>query len=512
MPSNLRSSRRFHPAAPLATATFPLSVDPGGRYFKNGYGVPFFIVGDSGQTITSRLSPSQVVTYLDTRRAQGFNAVMMELSSHQIGVSGCPASFLGDQPFISKAGGGAYVGANGTADFSTPNPAYWNYVDQVLDLIAARDMLCLAYPLAWGYALDGTQGWWQDMMLSANTRAVHTTLGNYVGARFSAAKRPNIFWLHGSDSFGNLTGTPESGVARAHAFMLGMISSGATQFRCGDWAAPSEASDGPADATAGVSFAAYMQVQGTYTSGGVFGNAIDGNGETIGPDLDGQTFLEARRGWNFVPTTTTQGPSGSVPSALPCFLKETDYVSSPFAPGSRSDVRNAQMWAVLSGCTNGFFYGYDNSVANHGVWNFSSNWPTDILDASAAADVKNFSGFIAGFAWWKLVPSELSGLRRLIPSSNGVQSVGATYVASAQAGDGSFLLAYAPTVGGGGTQTFTVDTRSMAGTTACRWWDPTSGAFQSASPATVNNSQSAQSFTTPGTNSAGDNDWLLVLS
>lgn len=103
-------------------------------------------------------------------------------------------------------------------------------------------------------------------------------------------------------------------------------------------------------------------------------------------------------------------------------------------------------------------------------------------------------------------------MRRLIASSNGVQTAGALYVAAAQANDGSFMLIYAPTTSGGGVQTFTVDTRSMAGTSNCRWYDPTGGGYQPASPVTVNNAQSAQSFSTPGTNSAGDNDWFLVLS
>lgn len=494
--------------------TFPLAIHSSGRYFIDARSIPFFIIGDSAQTITSRLSLAQVANYLDVRKAQGFNAVLLELCSHQLGVSGCPASFLGDQPFLKNVSGTTYTGANGTADFSTPNGACFDYVDAILDLIATRNMQVLAYTFnAFGFNLDGSQGWWKDMMLSANTRSVHTAFGNYLGARFSTAKRPNLWWLHGSDSFGNTTGTPESGIARAHALMLGMIAGGATQLRCFDGAAPSEASDGPIDATAGVSFADYIQIQGTYTAGGVFGNGIDGNGETISPTFNGQTFKEARRGWQFVPTATTQGPSGVVPSALPCFGKEFNYRSSPFAPGSRSDIRNAQMWAVLSGCTNGFFYGYDNSVAGHGVWNFATNWATDVLDASAL-DVGRFAAFIAGFAWWKLVPSEqpqIGSSRRLIPSSNGTQSVGGSYVAAAMANDGSFLLGYVPT-NGSGAQTFTVDTRGLSGTTLCCWWDPTNGTFQTASPSTVSNTQSAQSFTTPGANSSGDNDWVIVLS
>src|SRR5262249_57411250 len=47
-----------------------------------------------------------------------------------------------------------------------------------------------------------------------------------------------------------------------------------------------------------------------------------------------------------------------------------------------------------------------------------------------------------------------------------------------------------------------------SGTARARWWDPTNGVFTSAG--TIPNT-ATQAVTTPGTNSAGDHDWLLVL-
>jgi hypothetical protein len=43
-----------------------------------------------------------------------------------------------------------------------------------------------------------------------------------------------------------------------------------------------------------------------------------------------------------------------------------------------------------------------------------------------------------------------------------------------------------------------------------RWFDPTNGTFTATSGSPFTNSDSHE-FTTPGNNSSGDSDWLLVL-
>ena len=127
--------------------------------------------------------------------------------------------------------------------------------------------------------------------------------------------------------------------------------------------------------------------------------------------------------------------------------------------------------------------------------------------------MQRLAALYASFAWWKLVPSELSGMRLLVTSANGNQaSAGGNYVAAAQADDGSFLWAYVPPTGGG-AQNLTVDLRSLRGNARARFWDPTNGNYTDASAGAYSlpNSTAAQAFATPGANSAGDNDWILVL-
>jgi hypothetical protein len=81
------------------------------------------------------------------------------------------------------------------------------------------------------------------------------------------------------------------------------------------------------------------------------------------------------------------------------------------------------------------------------------------------------------------------------------------YVAAAAAPDGSLLVAYTPPEGSGD---FDVDLREMGGPVRARWFDPASGADRPVVSELPNTSP--YGFSTPGLNSAGARDWVLVLA
>jgi hypothetical protein len=471
---------------------FPLVPSSNGRYLVDQTGQPFPILGDTAFPIISKPTIATATTYLDMRRADGFNTIFVDLTTRN--GSNAPKSALGDLPFTAKAGGGAYDGTKGTADFSTPNDAYFAYASQIVDLAAARGMLVVLYVINWGY---NGGSWWGDITNSANTQTVCQGYGTYLAnghGTFGGFKgKKNILWINGSDYGQSSTTKPTAeGEARALKIMQALQAAGATQLMTGDWNATSLATDEPV-------FTPYMQVNGVYTYGGTYPQQV----------YDQHTYLESRLGYTFVPTVGTQAPSGStaVPPAIPTFLKETSYEHSPFSPGDPTSVRKCEWWAILSGCTAGLLYGDEN------VWPFvDGTWQTAMSDTSAL-DMRQIITFIGGIAWQSLVPSELGGMRRLVTSSNGTQS-GATdtYVAAAATSDGKLLVAYVPPASTAG-QSLTVDLRSMAGSARARWWDPTNGAYSdiTAGAYTLANTQSAQAFTTPGANAAGANDWVLVV-
>ena len=471
---------------------FPLTASTNGRYLVDQNGVPFPILGDTSFTIISKPSLATATTYLNQRAAAGFNTIFVDLTTRN--GTNAPRSALGDLPFTKAVGGGAYDGTKGTADFSTPNDAYFTYASQIIDLAAAHGMLVVLYALNWGY---NGNSWWTDLIDTPNTQAVCLAYGMYLAnghGTFGGLKgKKNIIWIEGSDMGQSSSVKPTTeGEARALKIMQGLQMGGALQLQTGDWNATSISTDEPV-------FTPFMQVNGVYTYGGTYPSQV----------YDQHTYLASRLGYNFAPTVATQGPPGATahPAAIPTFLKETSYEHSPFSPGDPTSVRKCEWWAFLSGCNAGLLYGDEN------VWPFvDGTWQSAMNDVSGQ-DMTRMNAFIRGIPWQLLVPSELAGTRRLVTSANGAQSpVSDTYVAAAISSDGKVLVAYAPPTGTG-TQGLTVDLRSMAGNSRARWWNPTTAAYTDITGGAYSmaNTNAAQSFTTPGANGGGSNDWILVV-
>jgi Putative collagen-binding domain of a collagenase len=67
------------------------------------------------------------------------------------------------------------------------------------------------------------------------------------------------------------------------------------------------------------------------------------------------------------------------------------------------------------------------------------------------------------------------------------------------------VLAYTPSV-----RPLTVDMSKLAGASSARWYDPTSGEYIAVAGSPFANTGTRQ-FQPPKRNSAGDEDWILVL-
>ena len=66
-------------------------------------------------------------------------------------------------------------------------------------------------------------------------------------------------------------------------------------------------------------------------------------------------------------------------------------------------------------------------------------------------------------------------------------------------------MAYCPK-----SATITADLSKLSGPVKARWYDPTTGKFREIAGSPFSNS-GLQGFSTPGNNSTGDDDWVLVL-
>jgi hypothetical protein len=110
-------------------------------------------------------------------------------------------------------------------------------------------------------------------------------------------------------------------------------------------------------------------------------------------------------------------------------------------------------------------------------------------------------------AWYNLVPDQTHSL---LTAGYGTFAdtghVGNNDCAmAAKAPDGSLAIIYTPV-----SHNMTVAMGNFAGLVTARWFDPTNATFQTVAGSPFPNTGS-HNFATPGNNSAGDPDWVLLL-
>ena len=172
----------------LARPAWPLQSSANARYLTDQAGRPFLVTADAAWCLINGLTDEEIDTYLNTRKAQGFNAVQLMIMSQHSGcaVGGGSVDRYGESPFLS-----------GDDDWSVPNEAYWSRVDRILDKLDARGMLALATPAYLGFSCYyGTQGWCASMADQPVERM--SAYGAFLGRRYRL--KGNIIWIAGGDA------------------------------------------------------------------------------------------------------------------------------------------------------------------------------------------------------------------------------------------------------------------------------------------------------------------------
>jgi hypothetical protein len=136
------------------------------------------LTGDSPWSLMVKVNLDDVRQYLEIRRAQGFNALLVNLIEHHFGG---PPNIYGEPPFVGRA-------------FAMPNDAYFDDAHRVIELAREFGFIVFLTPAYVGYVCED-QGWCAEMR--AATDAELYAYGRYVGQRF--ADLPNIIWVHGGD-------------------------------------------------------------------------------------------------------------------------------------------------------------------------------------------------------------------------------------------------------------------------------------------------------------------------
>ena len=202
---------------------------------------------------------------------------------------------------------------------------------------------------------------------------------------------------------------------------------------------------------------------------------------------------------------TTQGRRAYAHSPTePGFLLEGPYDQegsdgNGWNTTATQPVRRFQWWAWLSSI-GGYVLG------NGYVWPFNAPDWQDHLDTQCTRDMTRLNAFMRSITWYNLVPSGLNGMRTLI-TAGGSSVSSSDYVAAAAAPDGTLMVAYVAPAHSGA---ITVDMGALSGLVRARWFDPTSGSYSAIGTGLTN--AGSRSFSTPGNNSAGAKDWVLVLN
>jgi Protein of unknown function (DUF4038)/Putative collagen-binding domain of a collagenase len=390
------------------------------------------------------MSKSDAAFYMANRQRYGINTLWVELLCND--KTGCNAdgtTFDGMRPFTTYG------------DVSTPNPAYFQRVDDMLNIAAAHGITILLNAVE-------TAGWLT--IFKANGPEKAATFGRYLGNRYKDV--PNIVWMYGND------------------------------FQT--WADPSD--DAVVQAVAnGIRSVDLNHIQTTelnYLTSG----SLD--------DARWQSLIELDGAYTYYPTYAQVLHEYNRPNFRPVFLEEANYEfeHNPNTDGgSPANLRRQEYWTMLSGAT-GQLYGSKYTWTLPTSW--LSNWRSN-LDTPGVVELSYMKNLFAPRKWYDLVPDQThtvvtDGYGAPAPLGTGSVTTD-TYLTAARTPDGGLIIVYMPT-----TRTISVDMSKLSATTVARWYDPTTGDYINVSSSGFVN-RGIRQFTPPGKNHQGAGDWVLLL-
>jgi hypothetical protein len=452
--------------APAGAPAYPLKASANHRYLVDQNNQPFLMVGDAPQTLIANLSQAEAATYMADRRKFGINTLWINLlCNYSDGCNKDATTIDGISPFIVSG------------DLSTPNPAYFRRADEMIATAAANGIVVLLDPIETSSWLD---------VLRSNGTVKAFAYGQYLGNRYTDL--PNIIWMHGND-FQTWRNTTDDALVQAVA--RGIRSADSNHIHT---------------------------VELNYLTSG----SLD--------DSSWAPLIDLDAAYTYFPTYAQVLNEYNRASFKPVFMIEANYEfehNLGTDGGSAENLRRQEYWTMLSGAA-GQVYGSAHT------WRLEPGWEAK-LDTPGVRQLGYMKDLFYTLRWYDLVPDQahvvvtagyygvagsIGRFSTYVGQSSGWEArifhyfkrltgLGNistnTYAPAASTSDGSLVMAYLPTI-----RPIAVDMSKLAGPARARWYDPTNGVYQDASDLPLPNAGS-RSFTPPGTNSAGDGDWVLLL-
>jgi hypothetical protein len=162
-------------------------MSPGGRNLVHADGTPALLVADTAWALPWRATEEQCRVYAADRRAKGFNAVLLMSVQPDMRARG-PRDRTADEGFN--------VGFEDLADghINQLNPAYFQYLDQLIAILVAHQIVPVLQPVFHGFG-------WKGLSVAGTVvpPAEYARYCRYLVARYGA--RPAIY-LVGADGSG----------------------------------------------------------------------------------------------------------------------------------------------------------------------------------------------------------------------------------------------------------------------------------------------------------------------
>jgi len=412
---------------------WPTSVSANGRYLLDQVGRPYLVAGDSPQGLFVTMSQEQAEDYFADRRAGGFNALWINsLVPPDQGGHPNDATYDGITPF-QKAG-----------DLATPNPPYWDRVEQMVAAARAEGLTIWLTPVE-------TCGHLQ--LLRDNGIDKAHAFGRFLGQRF--AKYPNIVWFNGCD-LQTWQDPNDTGLVQAVARGLKETDP------------------------------AHLQtVELNYLTSG----SLD--------DPTWRPYIKIDSAYTYYPTYAQVLKEYNRENPLPVYMVEANYEDEHDYTGPKT-LRRQEYWTMTSGAT-GQLYG------SGWTWQFKPGWESHV-DTQGTREFKLMTEMFRSSRWYDLVPDQNHTLLTAgYGTFNQWGSVNDNdYATAARTADGRLAVIYLPT-----SRPVTVDMSQLRPGSVAFWYDPTDGSYRLANPPV---GRGQVTFTPPGPNHGGDDDWVLRIA
>ena len=212
--------------------------------------------------------------------------------------------------------------------------------------------------------------------------------------------------------------------------------------------------------------------------------------------------------------TSFRGVAGTnLASPCPVILLEANYIGENLVGDGSSAItyRRQPWWLILAGGLGGYIFG------TAWTWKFPLGWQSHMTDG--VSDVQTWLAFLKSIDWWTLQPD--FGRALATAGSTGWNTASLVGTGRAYNWDAYISQAADSLTGGahlsvayfsqGSAQSLTVRMNQFAGPVTAKWVDPASGSSSTISGSPFTNS-GTHPFSPSGNNSAGDPDWVLLLT